>query len=63
MTDGTRRKGCLWPMWGHGDRPDHQYCGKKRSSETSYCEQHRKQSIRDYESEPRQQFVPYKHAA
>ena len=63
MNGEKRRKGCLWPMWSHGVRPTHEYCGDKRSHDSSYCEKHRKMSIRDYETEPRQQFVPYKYAA
>jgi len=51
-------------MWPHdAPRPNHTYCGKACASESSYCEEHRRQSIRDFETEPSRPFVPRKHAA
>ena len=47
----------------HGDIPDHHYCGETRADGSSYCEKHRQLSIRDFEEEPRQTFVPRKRAA
>jgi hypothetical protein len=57
------RRGCLWPMWSHGDKPNHEYCGDHKTPGSSYCETHRKMSIRDFEEEPRQPFVPRRKAA
>ena len=63
MNDRNVRKGCLWPMWAHDARPNHEYCGKHRTEDSSYCEAHRRLSIRDLEKEPRQTFVPRRRAA
>jgi len=56
-------RGCLWPMWPHGTTPTHEYCGCERRLGSSYCANHLRMSIRDFEEEPRQTFVPRKHAA
>jgi hypothetical protein len=50
-------------MWPHESRPTHEYCGNKRAPESSYCAEHRARSVRDFEHEPRQVFVPHKVAA
>jgi hypothetical protein len=50
-------------MWPHASRPTHQYCCKPRTGESSYCAEHKALSIRDFELEPRQPFVPHKVAA
>ena len=50
-------------MWAHDARPNHEYCGKHRTEDSSYCEAHRRLSIRDLEKEPRQTFVPRRRAA
>ena len=63
MHETKPRRGCLWPMWPHGDKPNHQYCGDKRSPGSSYCEHHKAMSIRNLETEPRQPFVPRRKAA
>jgi hypothetical protein len=63
MMDSYPKRGCLWPMWPHESRPTHQYCGRQRAMESSYCAEHRAMSIRDFEQEPRQPFVPHKVAA
>ena len=56
-------RGCRWPMWPHASRPNHEYCGARKAAGSSYCEQHKTMSIRDFETEPRQPFVPNKQAA
>ena len=63
MLSDRPKRGCLWPMWQHGDIPDHHYCGETRADGSSYCEKHRQLSIRDFEEEPRQTSVPRKRAA
>ncbi len=63
MSDDQPRRGCLWPMWPHDARPNHQYCGAQQSPESSYCAEHRRQSIRNLDEEPRQRFIPRKIAA
>jgi len=63
MEDSRPIRGCLWPMWPHDSRPTHQYCGKRRTPESSYCAQHKALSIRDFATEPRQPFIPHKVAA
>ncbi len=50
-------------MWPHASRPNHEYCGARKAAGSSYCEQHKTMSIRDFETEPRQPFVPNKQAA
>ncbi|MDP6707292.1 MAG: hypothetical protein QF893_13180 [Alphaproteobacteria bacterium] len=50
-------------MWPHESRPTHEYCGKHRLEGSSYCTEHKAASIRDFEVEPRQPFVPHKAAA
>jgi len=50
-------------MWPHESRPTHEYCGEQRIEGSSYCTQHKAASIRDFEVEPRQPFVPHKAAA
>lgn len=39
------RGGCCWPMWGHKQRPTHEYCGRPRSFRADgvprpYCAAH-----------------------
>ena len=63
MEDSRSRLGCLWPMWPHESRPTHEYCGQHRLEGSSYCTEHKAASIRDFEVEPRQPFVPHKAAA
>ena len=63
MMHSHRIRGCLWPMWPHESRPTHEYCGKQRTGESSYCAEHKALSIRDFALEPRQPFVPHKVAA
>ncbi len=63
MSEQKSRRGCLWPMWPHDSRPTHEYCGSKRHPESPYCEYHRRMAIRDFETEPRQTFIPRKNAA
>ena len=58
-----RRKGCLWPMWQHGTKPNHEYCGAEKSENSSYCTEHKAMSVRDFEIEPRQPFIPNRKAA
>lgn len=37
-----RPKACLWPMWGHNERPTHRYCGKAVAPGwVPYCAEHR----------------------
>ncbi len=55
-------RGCLWPMWPHSARPNHEYCGHKRKPESSYCEEHYAKSIRNQDEETRR-FVPRRLAA
>jgi hypothetical protein len=50
-------------MWPHESRPTHEYCGQHRLEGSSYCTEHKAASIRDFEVEPRQPFVPHKAAA
>ena len=52
MEQTKRHKGCYWPMWKHGDRPNHEYCGERREPGSSYCAKHRAMSIRDFADEP-----------
>lgn len=56
-------RGCRWPMWPHGAKPTHEYCGCARRAGSSYCDQHFKKALRDHETEPRQVFVPHRRAA
>ncbi len=63
MLEFKPRRGCLWPMWPHGSRPNHEYCGDRRALDSSYCDKHKLQSIRNMELEPRQPFVPRRKAA
>ena len=63
MVDQKRFGGCLWPMWPNGERPNHEYCGDSRAPCSSYCEEHRVKSIRNFDEEPRRVFVPGKIAA
>jgi hypothetical protein len=49
-------------LWPHESRPTHEYCSKQRSAGGPYCEHHRRMSIRNLETEPRQVFVPRKAA-
>tara|TARA_B100000315_G_C14094720_1_gene370867 strand:+ start:220 stop:411 length:192 start_codon:yes stop_codon:yes gene_type:complete len=63
MEDSRSRRGCLWPKWPHESRPTHEYCGEQRQPGSSYCVEHRTMSIRDFDLEPRQAFVPHKAAA
>ena len=62
MSDAKPRRGCLWPMWPHESRPTHEYCGKHRADAGPYCQHHKRMSIRNLETEPRQVFVPRKAA-
>ena len=50
-------------MWPNGERPTHEYCGHHRAPCSSYCEEHRIKSIRNFDEEPRRVFVPGKIAA
>ena len=63
MVEPRPRKGCNWPMWPHGEKPNHEYCGEQRAQGSSYCAKHRAMSIRDFAEEPRQPFVPNRKAA
>ena len=33
-------KGCVFPLWRHGDRPNHLYCGAVKRGDGPYCAQH-----------------------
>jgi hypothetical protein len=33
-------RACQWPLWGHGERPTHRYCGAPSHGGASYCEAH-----------------------
>lgn len=33
-------KGCCFPMWAHGERPNGLYCGRVKRPESSYCAEH-----------------------
>ena len=35
----SRARTCLWPMWGHDERPTHRFCGGV-SAVGSYCAEH-----------------------
>lgn len=63
MQESRSRRGCVWPMWPHGDKPNHEYCGQRKLSGSPYCAAHRKMSIRDFEEEPRQPFIHRRKAA
>ena len=63
MSETTLARGCKWPMWPHDSRPTHEYCGARRASNSSYCDKHKEESVRNPETEPRRPFVPFKRAA
>jgi hypothetical protein len=50
-------------MWPHGTKPNHHYCGAGKAENSSYCTEHRAMSVRDFDIEPRQPFIPNRKAA
>jgi|TARA_B110000263_G_scaffold193079_1_gene171136 hypothetical protein len=45
-------------MWDHSEKPDHTYCGAKRTEGQPYCSNHYAKSIRSSE-EVSVPFVPH----
>ncbi len=41
ITDtSTRRSHCAFPLWAHGERSNHQYCGHPVQPNSPYCPHH-----------------------
>jgi hypothetical protein len=32
--------GCRFPLWPHGAKPDHRYCGREQRPGSAYCQPH-----------------------
>ena len=63
MENSLSPRGCKWPMWDHGSKPNHEYCGEARRPGSSYCDAHFRKALRENETEPRQVFIPHRRAA
>ncbi len=62
MFHSSKSGGCQWPMWPHDAAPNHQYCGRRRKENSSYCPEHYQLSIRSGEDEDTAVFVRRKAA-